>query len=58
MFEADWGPISNRVPREMIGNIIAITDILIMISFLIFIWLHNYYVRADSERHRKLLFET
>lgn len=44
--------------RKDLGLLSVITDIIIMTSFLFAIWIISYLVRVDSERHKRLLFET
>jgi hypothetical protein len=44
--------------RKDLGILSVIIDIVIMTMFLFAIWIISYLVRLDSERHKRLLFET
>ena len=54
-----YGPFAGKsITRKDLGIAAVILDIFIMASFLFGLWSISYFVRVDSERHRKLLFET
>ena len=48
----------DKISRTDVGLIAVIIDLAIMTSFLFGLWLLSYFVKADSERHKNLLFET
>ena len=47
-----------KIDRKSIGILAVITDIFVMTCFLLGLWVMNYLVKVDSERHKNLLFET
>lgn len=54
-----YGPFAGKfIERKDLGIAAVILDIFIMASFLFGLWSISYFVKVDSERHRKLLFET
>ena len=54
-----YGPFAGKsIERKDLGIAAVILDVFIMASFLFGLWSISYFVKVDSERHRKLLFET
>lgn len=52
-------PLTDKImERKDLGILSVIIDIVIMTCFLFAIWIMSYLVRLDSERHKRLLFET
>ena len=48
----------STISRENIGIYIVAFDLLIMIMTMLAIWIIEYYIRLDVERHQSKLFET
>lgn len=59
-------PLVNPVNREVIveiergtlGTAVVLTDLFIMLCFIMALWFIIYFVRKETERHKKLLFES
>lgn len=52
------GEEKRLISRETIAIVVVVINIYTMLCFLLSLWFLEYYVKADSDRHNKLLLET